>query len=45
MPKKSKFLEYSKAIPMLYKFAFVLDPRSKMRGLYNALDCLLNVTI
>jgi hypothetical protein len=31
-------MKYWKSIPMLYSFAFVLDPRAKMRGLYNVLE-------
>jgi hypothetical protein len=37
---KSKFLKYWKEIPLLYSFAFVLDPRAKLRGLKGALDLL-----
>jgi hypothetical protein len=37
---KTKFLKYWKKIPLLYSFAFVLDPRAKMRGLQNVLDLL-----
>ena len=32
VPMKSKFLKYWRNIPMLYSFAFILDPRAKMRG-------------
>ena len=34
---KSKFLKYWKEIPMLYAFAFILDPRAKMRGFLNVM--------
>jgi hypothetical protein len=40
VPMKAKFMKYWKSIPMLYSFAFVLDPRAKMRGLYNVLELL-----
>ena len=33
VPMKAKFLKYYKSIPLLYSFAFVLDPRAKLRGL------------
>ena len=39
-PMKAKFLKYWKHVPLLYAFAFVLDPRAKMRGLQNVLDLL-----
>ena len=34
---KKKYLKYWKEIPMLYALAFILDPRAKMKGLYNLL--------
>jgi hypothetical protein len=37
---KLKFLKYWGNIPMLYSFAFILDPRAKMRGLFNVLVIL-----
>jgi hypothetical protein len=37
---KSKFLKYWRDIPMLYAFAFVLDPRAKLRGFSNILILL-----
>jgi hypothetical protein len=37
---KLKFLKYWKDIPLLYLFAFVLDPRAKMRGLFNVMQIL-----
>jgi tRNA uridine 5-carbamoylmethylation protein Kti12 len=37
---KSKFLKYWKSIPILYSFAFVLDPRAKIRCFSNALQVL-----
>jgi hypothetical protein len=36
-PMKSKFLKYWRDIPMLYAFAFILDPRAKLRGFSNIL--------
>jgi hypothetical protein len=38
---KDKFLKYWRKIHMLYAFAFVLDPRAKMKDLHNIL-CLLS---
>jgi hypothetical protein len=40
IPMKSKFLKYWKNIPIFYSFAFVLDPRVKIRGFNNALQVL-----
>jgi hypothetical protein len=37
---KSKFLKYWRDIPMLYAFAFILDPRAKLRGFSNILRLL-----
>jgi hypothetical protein len=39
-PMKSMFLKYWRDIPMLYAFAFVLDPRAKLRGFNNILRIL-----
>jgi hypothetical protein len=39
-PMKLKFLKYWENIPLLYLFAFILDPRVKMRGLFNVLVIL-----
>jgi hypothetical protein len=39
-PMKSKFLKYWRDIPMLYAFAFILDPRAKLRGFSNILRLL-----
>ncbi|XP_066375043.1 zinc finger BED domain-containing protein RICESLEEPER 1-like [Miscanthus floridulus] len=36
-PMKLKYLKYWKDIPLLYLFAFILDPRGKIRGLFNVL--------
>ena len=39
-PMKLKFLKYWQDIPLLYSFAFILDHRAKMRGLFNVLQLL-----
>jgi hypothetical protein len=39
-PMKLKYLKYWKDIPMLYSFAFILDPRGKIKGLFNILQIL-----
>ena len=36
-PMKAKFEDYWSTIPMLYSFAFILDPRAKIRGFTNVL--------
>ena len=41
---KLKFLKYWQDIPLLYSFAFILDPRAKMRGLFNVLQLLKEYT-
>ena len=40
VPMEAKLMKYWKSKPILYSFAFVLDPRAKMRGLYNVLEPL-----
>ena len=35
-----KFLKYWQHIPLLYSYAFILDPRAKMRGFFNVLQLL-----
>jgi hypothetical protein len=37
VPMKTKFLKYWREIPILYAFAFILDPRAKMRGFHKVL--------
>jgi hypothetical protein len=37
---KLKFLKYWQDIPLLYSFAFILDPRANLRGLFNVLQIL-----
>jgi hypothetical protein len=44
VPMKTKFLKYWTNIPMLYCFAFVLDPRAKMRGFNKLLVKLSGLT-
>jgi hypothetical protein len=44
LPMKDMFSKYWKNIPMLYSFAFVLDPRAKMRGFHKALTLISNLT-
>ena len=43
-PMKLKFLKYWQDIPLLYSFALILDPRAKMRGLFNILQLLKETT-
>ena len=40
IPMKNKFLQYWKTIPLLYSYAFILDPRAKMKGFFNVLELL-----
>ena len=39
-PMMLKFLKYWQHIPLLYSYAFILDPRAKMRGFFNVLQLL-----
>ena len=39
-PMKLKLLKYWQDIPLLYSYAFILDPRAKMRGFFNLLQIL-----
>jgi hypothetical protein len=39
-PMKLKHLKYWKEIPLLYSIAFIIDPRGKMRGLFNVLQIM-----
>jgi hypothetical protein len=43
-PMKLKYLKYWKDIPMLYSFAFILDPQGKIRGLFNVLQIMQDKT-
>jgi hypothetical protein len=37
IPMKTKFLKYWLNIPLLYYFAFILDPRAKLTGFNSAI--------
>ena len=43
-PMKLKFLKYWQDILLLYLFAFILDHKAKMRGLFNVLQLLKETT-
>jgi hypothetical protein len=43
VPMKSKFLKYWREILILYAFAFILDPRAKMRGFHKVLQRLSTI--
>jgi hypothetical protein len=43
-PMKLKFLQYWENIPLLYSYAFILDPRAKMKGFFNVLELLAKHT-
>ena len=43
-PMKLQLLKYWHDIPLVYSFAFILDPRVKMRGLFNVLQLLKEYT-
>jgi hypothetical protein len=40
IPMKLKFLKYWEKIPMLYSYAFILDPRAKLIGFSDVLELL-----
>jgi hypothetical protein len=40
VPMKSKFQKYWENIPLVYSFAFILDPRAKLTNFNNALHVL-----
>jgi len=40
VPMRLKFLKYWQKIPLLYSFAFILDPIAKIRDFYNVLQLL-----
>ena len=44
IPMKTKYLKYWRKIPILYAFAFILDPRAKMRGFHKLLLRLASLT-
>jgi hypothetical protein len=39
-PMKLKLLKYWEKIPLIYSYAFILDPRAKMKGFFNVLELL-----
>jgi hypothetical protein len=41
---ENKFLKYWGDIPVLYAFAFILDPRAKLRDFNNVLVQLAQIT-
>jgi hypothetical protein len=41
---KLKFLKYWENIPLLYSYAFILDPRAKMREFFRVLELLADYT-
>jgi hypothetical protein len=43
IPMKSKFLKYWGNIPLLYSYAFILDPRAKLNGFTKAIQCLSTI--
>ncbi|WVZ93147.1 hypothetical protein U9M48_039153 [Paspalum notatum var. saurae] len=43
-PMKTKFLKYWRDIPLLYSFAFILDPRAKLKGFTRVLSILSNLS-
>ena len=43
-PMKLKFLKYWEKIPLIYSYAFILDPRGKWKGFVNVLGLLAEST-
>jgi len=43
-PMIDKYNKYWRDIPLLYSFAFILDPRAKMKGFAKVLRKLMNLT-
>ncbi|XP_066311030.1 zinc finger BED domain-containing protein RICESLEEPER 2-like [Miscanthus floridulus] len=43
-PMKLKFLKYWEKIPLIYSYAFILDPRAKIKGFFNVLELLGKAT-
>jgi hypothetical protein len=41
---KLKLLKYWETTPLLYSYAFILDPRAKMKGFFNMLELLTEQT-
>jgi hypothetical protein len=44
LPMQDVYLKYWRDIPMLYSFAFILDPRAKLKGFQNVLRLLSKTT-
>jgi hypothetical protein len=44
LPMQDVYLKYRRDIPMLYSFAFILDPRAKLKGFQNVLRLLSKTT-
>jgi hypothetical protein len=44
LPMQDVYLKYWRDIPMLYSFAFILDPRAKLKGFHNVLRLLSRLT-
>jgi hypothetical protein len=43
-PMKLKFLKYWEKISLFYSYAFILDPRAKIKGFFNVLELLAQHT-
>jgi hypothetical protein len=43
VPMKTKFTKYWGNIPLLYSYAFILDPRSKLNGFTKALQIMSGI--
>jgi hypothetical protein len=43
-PMQLNFFKYWSDIPLLYSYAFILDPRAKTRGFFNVLHLLGDCT-
>jgi hypothetical protein len=43
VPMKTKFLKYWGTIPLLYYYAFILDPRAKLNGFTKAIHCMSSI--
>jgi hypothetical protein len=43
VPMKTKFLKYWSTIPLLYSYAFILDPRAKLNGFTKAIQCMSSI--
>jgi hypothetical protein len=43
VPMKTKFIKYWGSIPLLYSYAFILDPRAKLHGFTKALQIISRI--